>query len=44
MSFIPKLMALAFAIFVFGSWQIGTLVDYFKQIFEIIPPYLFEYL
>ena len=37
LSFIPKLMALAFAIFVFVSWQIGTLVDYFKQIFEIIP-------
>ena len=37
LSFIPKLMALAFAVFVFGGWQIGTLVDYFKEIFQIIP-------
>ena len=44
LSFIPKLMALAFAIFVFGSWQIGTLVDYFKQILKLFLPYLSEYL
>ena len=37
LSFIPKLVTLVFELFVFGGWQIGTLVDYFNQIFQIIP-------
>lgn len=37
LSFIPKVVAMAAALAVVGSWQIGTLVDYFRKIFERIP-------
>ncbi len=37
LSFIPKLIALALALLVFGSWQLVTLVDFTRSIFQRIP-------
>ena len=37
LSFIPKLIALALALLLFGSWQIGTLVDFTRYMFQRIP-------
>ena len=37
LSFIPKLAALAITIAIFGGWQITTLVDYTRSIFQRIP-------
>ena len=30
-SFIPKLVAMALAMVLFGNWQLGVLEDYFRQ-------------
>lgn len=40
LSFIPKLMALAIALAIFGSWQLVTLVDFARGIFQRIPTIL----
>ena len=37
LSFIPKVVAMAAALGVVGSWQIGPLVDYWRNIFARIP-------
>jgi len=37
LSFIPKLIGLALALMLFGSWQIVTLVDFTRSIFQRIP-------
>jgi flagellar biosynthesis protein FliQ len=37
LSFIPKLAALAVTMVIFGGWQIGTMVDFTRRIFERIP-------
>lgn len=37
LSFIPKLLALALALAAFGSWQLVTLVDFTRGIFQRIP-------
>ncbi len=37
LSFIPKLGAMVLALAIFGSWQIATMVDFFKRIYERIP-------
>jgi flagellar biosynthetic protein FliQ len=37
LSFIPKLVGLAFAIVIFGNWQIAVLVDYARGMFQRIP-------
>ncbi|MEY3991678.1 MAG: Flagellar biosynthetic protein FliQ [Pseudomonadota bacterium] len=37
LSFIPKLMALSLALAVFGGWQLMTLVDFTRSIFQRIP-------
>lgn len=37
LSFIPKLIALAMALMLFGNWQVVTLVDYVRSIFQRIP-------
>ena len=37
LSFIPKLLAIAVALLLFGSWQLVTLVDYTRGIFQRIP-------
>lgn len=37
LSFIPKLVALALALVAFGSWQLVTLVDFTRGIFQRIP-------
>lgn len=37
LSFIPKLIAEALALLIFGSWMLTTLVDFTRNIFERIP-------
>ena len=37
LSFIPKVLALAGALALFGSWQIVTLVDFARSVFQRIP-------
>lgn len=37
LSFIPKLLAIAVALLLFGSWQLVTLVDFTRGIFQRIP-------
>ena len=37
LSFIPKLLALAAGLLLFGSWQLVTLVDFTRAIFQRIP-------
>ena len=37
LSFIPKLIALAMALMLFGSWMLVTLIDFTRSIFERIP-------
>jgi flagellar biosynthetic protein FliQ len=37
LSFIPKLIAIALALLVFGSWQLMTLIDFTRNIFQRIP-------
>ena len=37
LSFIPKLMVMALALLLFGSWQLVTLVDFTRAIFQRIP-------
>ncbi|MEK9812401.1 MAG: flagellar biosynthesis protein FliQ [Bordetella sp.] len=37
LSFIPKLVSIGVALAVFGSWQIGTLVDFTRDVFQRIP-------
>lgn len=37
LSFIPKLIALGLGLLVFGSWQLVTLIDFTRSIFQSIP-------
>jgi flagellar biosynthetic protein FliQ len=37
LSFIPKLMVLALAITLFGSWMLSIMTDFMHSIFESIP-------
>ncbi len=37
LSFIPKLGIMVVALLIFGSWQIGVMVDFFRRIYERIP-------
>jgi len=37
LSFIPKLVSMAVAIVLFGSWQVGILVDFIRNTFHRIP-------
>jgi flagellar biosynthetic protein FliQ len=37
LSFIPKLAVMVLALVIFGGWQIGVMVDFFRRIFERIP-------
>lgn len=37
LSFIPKLVAIALTVVIFGSWQVGTLMDFTQHIFARIP-------
>lgn len=37
LSFIPKLVVMALALLVFGSWQLVTLIDFTRSIFQRIP-------
>mgnify|MGYP001475012128 FL=1 len=37
LSFIPKLGIMVVALLIFGSWQIGVMVDFFRRIYESIP-------
>ena len=37
LSFIPKVVALGMALLLFGSWMLGTLVEFTRAIFQRIP-------
>ncbi len=37
LSFIPKVVAMALAVVLFGSWMLGTLVDFTRGVFQRIP-------
>ncbi len=37
LSFIPKLIAEALALLIFGGWMLTTLVDFTRSVFERIP-------
>ena len=37
LSFIPKLVAMGAALLIFGSWQLVTMVDFTRAIFQRIP-------
>jgi len=37
LSFIPKLVSMAVAVVLFGSWQIGILIEFIRSIFLRIP-------
>jgi len=37
LSFIPKIVALGLTLSLIGSWQLTTLVDYTRSIFQRIP-------
>ena len=37
LSFIPKLLAIASALAIAGSWQLATIVDFARGIFQRIP-------
>jgi len=37
LSFIPKLAALALTLAIVGGWQLATLIDYTRSIFQRIP-------
>jgi flagellar biosynthetic protein FliQ len=37
LSFIPKVIALGMATLLFGSWMLGTLVEFTRGIFQRIP-------
>ncbi len=37
LSFIPKLLVMGVALLTFGSWQLATLVDFTRSIFQRIP-------
>jgi flagellar biosynthesis protein FliQ len=37
LSFIPKLIALGLGLLIFGGWQLVTLVDFTRSIFQRIP-------
>jgi flagellar biosynthetic protein FliQ len=37
LSFIPKLIALVLALALFGGWQLVTLVDFTRSVFQRIP-------
>ncbi|MEN9764189.1 MAG: Flagellar biosynthetic protein FliQ [Pseudomonadota bacterium] len=37
LSFIPKLVAVGVALSIFGGWQINTIVEFTRSIFQRIP-------
>jgi flagellar biosynthetic protein FliQ len=37
LSFIPKLIAVGVALSIFGGWQINTIVEFTRSIFQRIP-------
>jgi flagellar biosynthetic protein FliQ len=37
LSFIPKLIAVGIALAIFGGWQINTIVEFTRSIFQRIP-------
>lgn len=37
LSFIPKMVAIVVAMFVFGQWMLITLVRFSREIFDILP-------
>ncbi|MBM3375022.1 MAG: flagellar biosynthesis protein FliQ [Betaproteobacteria bacterium] len=37
LSFIPKLVAMGIALSIFGGWQIATIVEFTRSVFQRIP-------
>jgi len=37
LTFIPKMVAICFAIIIFGQWMLMTLMRFTREIFELIP-------
>ena len=37
LTFIPKMVAICFAIIIFGQWMLLTLMRFTREIFELIP-------
>ena len=37
LSFIPKLVAIGIALSIFGGWQIATIVEFTRSVFQRIP-------
>jgi flagellar biosynthetic protein FliQ len=37
LSFIPKLVAVGIALAIFGGWQINTIVEFTRSVFQRIP-------
>jgi flagellar biosynthesis protein FliQ len=37
LSFVPKLIGVAIVILVTGSWMLGQLVDFTRQLFDVLP-------
>jgi flagellar biosynthetic protein FliQ len=37
LTFIPKMLAIAAAILIFGQWMLLRLVEYTREIFELLP-------
>jgi flagellar biosynthetic protein FliQ len=40
LSFIPKLIAIALALLIFGPWMMNTMYDFTIKLFENIPNYI----
>ena len=37
LTFIPKMIAISFAVIIFGQWMLLTLMRFTREIFELIP-------
>jgi len=37
LTFIPKMVAICFAVIIFGQWMLLTLMRFTREIFELIP-------
>jgi len=42
LAFVPKIVAVFLALVIFGTWMLNTLTDFFNNLFENIPYYLFS--
>lgn len=40
LTFVPKILAVMFALFFFGPWMLGVLVEFIEQLYTSIPQLL----